>query len=75
MVVPTIVPKPRSPAVTQENLPGHESDALRSVTSPWVTLDREIRSLKMNGERWTELSAGDVWCDFPRVGVLIPNEP
>jgi len=28
----------------------------------------------MNGGRWTELSVGDVCCDFPRVGVLDPQK-
>ena len=28
----------------------------------------------MNGGRWTELSAGDVWCDFPRVGALMGKD-
>jgi len=41
------VPKPGSSTVTQSNLPSHNSDALRSVRSPWVMLDCEIRSLKI----------------------------
>jgi hypothetical protein len=45
--VPTLVPKPGSPTVTQGNLPSHNSDALRSVGLPWVMLDHEIRSLKI----------------------------
>jgi hypothetical protein len=45
-MVPTLVPKPGPPTVTQEHLPGHETDALRSFGLPWVTLDREICSLK-----------------------------
>ena len=45
--VPTLVPKPGSPNVTQEHVPGYKSDALSSVRSPWVTLDREICSLKI----------------------------
>ena len=63
----TLVPKPGSPIVTRGNLPGHEFTSNRSVALPWVTLDREICSLKNNGRRRSQLF-GDVWYDFPRVG-------
>ena len=45
--VPTLVPKPASPTVTQEHLPGRKSAAKRSIASPWVTLSFEICSLKI----------------------------
>ena len=45
--MPTLVPKPGSPTVTQEQLPGRKSDALRALGLPWVTLDHEICSLKI----------------------------
>ncbi len=47
VLVPTLVPNPGSPTVTQGNLPGHEFISKRSVVLPWVTLDREICSLKI----------------------------
>ena len=46
-MVPTLVPKPGSPTVTQENLRGYEIARLRVLESPWVMLDREICSLKI----------------------------
>ena len=45
--VPTLVPKPGSPTVTQEHLPGHEIAAIRVLGLPWVMLDSECRSLKI----------------------------
>jgi len=45
--VPTLVPKPRSPTVTQENLPCRKSDALSALGRSQVTLDREVYSLKI----------------------------
>ena len=45
--VPTLVPKPGSPNVTQGNLPSHGFAALGALGLPWVMLDREIRSLKI----------------------------
>ena len=45
--VPTLVPKPGSPTVTQEHLPSRKSDALRFLGLPWVMLDREIYLLKI----------------------------
>ena len=58
--VPTLVPKPASPTVTQEHLPRHEFTALRSVRSPWVMLDREICSLKIRVSvvRLTRIGSG-----------------
>lgn len=41
-----LVPKPGSPTVTKEHPPRCESDALRALGLPWVTLDCEFYSLK-----------------------------
>jgi hypothetical protein len=46
-VVPTLVPKPGSPTVTQQNLPGYEIEATRALGLPWVTSGHEICSLKI----------------------------
>ena len=45
--VPVLVPKPGSPTVTQEHLPGRKSDALRALGLSWFMLDSEVRSLKI----------------------------
>ena len=45
--VPTLVPKPGSPTVTQGNLRCKEPAALRALESSWVMLDREICLLKI----------------------------
>ena len=45
--MPTLVPKPASPAVTQQQLPSSKSAALRAFGLAWVTLDHEICSLKI----------------------------
>jgi len=45
--VPTLVPKPGSPTVTQGNLPDRKSDALRALALSWVMLDCETRGLKI----------------------------
>ena len=45
--VPTLVPKTGSSSVTQESLPESKFTALRVLGIRWVTLDREIRSLKI----------------------------
>jgi len=47
----TLVPKPGSPTVTQEHLPGHEIAAIRVLGLPWVMLDSECRSLKIRVSR------------------------
>ncbi len=47
VLVPTLVPNPGSPTVTQGNLPGREFTSKCSVALPWVTLDRDICSLKI----------------------------
>ena len=45
--VPTLVPNPGSPAVTQEYLPRRESDALPALGLSSVMLDRKICLLKI----------------------------
>ena len=45
--VPTLVPKPGSPIVTQEHLAGCKSDAHRALGISWVMLDHEIGALKI----------------------------
>ena len=45
--MPTLVPKPGSPTVTQGNLQWRESDALRALVLSWVMMDRESCSLKI----------------------------
>ena len=59
LVVPTLVPKPRSPTVTQENLPGRKSEALRSLRLSQITLDPEIRSQKIRRGGSTEARSAD----------------
>ena len=44
---PTLVPKPGSPTVTQEHLPGRKSDTFRALGLPWVMLSRETGQLKI----------------------------
>jgi hypothetical protein len=46
-VVPTLVPKPRSPTVTQGNLPSHESATKRYGGLSKIMPDSEICSLKI----------------------------
>ena len=46
--VPTLVPKPASPTVTQEHPPGGKSDALGALESPWV---RSLLSHKLKISR------------------------
>ena len=45
--MPTLVPNPGSPTVTQGNLPNQEYDALRTLGLSRVMLGHEIRSLKI----------------------------
>ena len=66
--VPTLVPKPGSPAVTQDYLPCYESTAKRYVGLRRVTLDCDTCSLDIHGGCWAELSRSDVLPEFPRVG-------
>ena len=47
LMVPTLVPKPGSPTVTQAKLTGHESTALRVLALLWLRSGREICSLKI----------------------------
>ncbi len=47
LLVPTLVPKPGSPTVTQGNLSNQESDAIRALGLPWVMLNRDICLLKI----------------------------
>ena len=58
--VPTLVPKPGSPTVTQGNLPESEFTALRALELPWVTSGHEICSLKIRVSvvRWTRAIHG-----------------
>lgn len=47
LTVPTLVPKPESPIVTQDNLARRKSGAPGALGLSQVTLDREFRSLKI----------------------------
>ena len=71
--MPTLVPKPGLPTITQQHLPGREIAAIHALESRQIMLDCEICSLKIHGGRKAQLSS-DVWCDFPRVGVLGPQK-
>ena len=57
-MVPTLVPKPGSPTVTQGNLPSHVIAALPALGLRQVMLDHEICSLKIRVSvvRWTRFA-------------------
>jgi hypothetical protein len=50
--VPTLMPKPGLPTVTQAHLPARKSGALPALGLSWVMLDSEICSLKIRVFLW-----------------------
>ena len=68
--VPTLVPKSKSPTVTQEHLPNRKSDALRALGLPWVMLDCEICLLKIRVSRKEQRYANRLLPRFSTLGEI-----